>query len=289
MLQHVLVFVLVGFVAQFMGGALGMGYGITCTSMLLLAGLAPVAASTSVHATEVVTLVVVGISHWRLRNVDWGLTLRLALPGCIGAFVGAAVLTQLPMKASKPFMSALLIGLGVFVLARFLRGSAPVLQGRVARPRTRLLAPLGLGAGFVDATGGGGWGAITTSVLLGSGRVAPRLAVGSSDVAKGIVSLAALIGLLTGAGTEGLHPSIVLPLIAGGVVAGPIAAFLVTRLPARTLGILAGIAIIAINLPVAVVLAPASDRLLVALGTAVLALAIVLVTGRMTARQVRQA
>lgn len=279
-MEQILFFVLVGLIAQFLGGALGMGYGITCTSMLLLAGLSPVAASSSVHVTEVVTGLVAGFSHWRLNNVDWRLTSRLAIPGCIGALAGGHLLGKLSTASAKPVMAAMLIGLGVFVLVRFVRGKVKALHDGTSVPSAKFLSPLGLGAGFIDATGGGGWGALTTSTLLGTGRIAPRTAVGSADASKCIVSVAAVIGLVSGAGTHGIHPSVVLPLIAGGIVSAPIAAYVVTKLHARVLGILAGIVIIAVNLPVAVAVAPASAKWWVGGGTAVVAAALVLYAAR---------
>lgn len=278
-MDQILVLVLVGFAAQFLGGALGMGYGVTCTSMLLLAGLTPAAASTSVHATEVVTGIVAGLSHWKLRNVDVALVARLAVPGCVAALIGGHLLAQLSTKAAKPAMAALLIGLGVFVLVRFVRSdpTAPELPG--TPPGPRLTVPLGLTAGFIDATGGGGWGAITTSTMLGTGRVAPRIAVGSADAAKCLVSVAAVVGLASGgAGTA--QGSIVIPLIGGGVVAAPIAAYVVTRLKARSLGVLAGLAIIGVNLPLVVQGAPAAVEWAVALVSLIAAALVLLATLR---------
>lgn len=167
----------------------------------------------------------------------------------------------------------MLIALGLFVIARFtVRGGADAGEQPL---RCRFLAPLGLGAGFVDATGGGGWGALTTSTLLGTGRVLPRRAVGSADASKCVVSVAAVLGLVSGAGTHGVHPVVVAPLIAGGVVAGPIAAYVVTRMPTRRFGILAGVAIVVVNLPVAVGFVPSGGRWTVVAVT-------VLVTGGVT-------
>ncbi len=153
-MERLLVFAAVGLLAQLVDGALGMAYGVTSTTLLLSTGVTPAVASASVHLSEVGTTLASGLSHWRFGNVDWAVVLRIAVPGAIGGFVGANVLTSLSTESAVPWMAALLL-LGLYIISRFMFRQPPVLQmGR--RPGTRVLLPRGLFAGFVDATGGGG-------------------------------------------------------------------------------------------------------------------------------------
>src|SRR5690349_6636926 len=143
-MRKLLVLALVGFVAQLVDGSLGMGYGVTSSTMLVLAGLTPAAASASVHFSELGTNVASGVSHWRLKNVDWRVVARIAGPGAVGAFVGATVLSNLSTEAAAPVMAGILMALGIYIFVRFLIGIKPRLRGN---PSIKLLAPLGLFAG----------------------------------------------------------------------------------------------------------------------------------------------
>ena len=156
-LQRFLLLALFGLVAQLIDGALGMAYGLTSTTLLLASGLAPAVASASVHLAEVGTTLASGAAHWKLGNTDWKAVRWLALPGGVGAFAGATVLSNLDGDAARPWISLFLVVLGAYVLVRFafLGGRIQVRAGSLRRP---LLAPLGLVAGFLDAIGGGGWG-----------------------------------------------------------------------------------------------------------------------------------
>jgi uncharacterized protein len=244
-MRRLIVFALVGLAAQLVDGALGMGYGVTSTTLLLLAGLTPAAASASVHFSELGTNLASGLSHWRLRNADWRVVARIALPGAVGAFLGATVLSRLSTESARPVMSGILALLGVYVLARFILGIRPRLSS--TRPSLRFLAPLGVFAGFVDATGGGGWGPVATPALLADGRLQPRKVIGTVDTSEFAVSAAASIGFLVGLGAAGINWALALALLAGGVVAAPLAAYLVKVAPAHLLGVAVGGVILLTN------------------------------------------
>lgn len=150
-----------GFIAQLVDGSLGMAYGVTSTTLLLAVGLTPAIASASVHIAEVGTTAASGVSHWRFGNVDWSKIGWMAVPGAVGAFVGAMFLTSIPAELAAPFVAVFLFCLGGYVLARFAfhRGGSIVTKKAIPR---KFLSPLGLFAGFMDAVGGGGWGPIST-------------------------------------------------------------------------------------------------------------------------------
>jgi uncharacterized membrane protein YfcA len=166
-------------------------------------------------------------------------TLVLAAGYAIGAFIGAVILSSISADIAKPWMAGILLALGVYVLLRFTIGGAPRTRGR-SYVRGRYLAPLGFGAGLIDATGGGGWGPVSTPTLLATGKIEPRKVVGSVDTSEFLVALAASIGFIVGLGSQGIKPAIVLPLIAGGVLAAPLAAWLVQLMTARLLGAAVG-------------------------------------------------
>jgi uncharacterized protein len=237
-MRKLIVLAVVGLAAQLVDGALGMGYGVTSSSLLILVGLTPVAASAAVHFSELGTNIASGVSHWRLRNVDWQVVARIAGPGAVGAFLGATVLSSLSTEAARPIMSGILALLGVYILARFIIGIRPRLTAR--QPSLRFLAPLGVFAGFVDATGGGGWGPVATPALLADGRLQPRKVIGTVDTSEFAVSAAASIGFLVGLGAAGINWGFALALLAGGVVAAPLAAYLVKVAPAHLLGVAVG-------------------------------------------------
>ncbi|HSU36172.1 MAG TPA: sulfite exporter TauE/SafE family protein [Propionibacteriaceae bacterium] len=243
-MRQLIVLGLVGFAAQLVDGSLGMGYGVTTTTLLLLAGMTPAAASASVHLSELGTNIASGISHWRLRNVDWRVVARIAGPGAIGAFLGATVLSSLSTEAAAPVMSGLLALLGIYILIRFIVGIKPVIKKAIT---IKFLAPLGLVAGFVDATGGGGWGPVATPALLADGRLAPRKVIGTVDTSEFAVSGAASIGFLVGLGSAGIDWGFVIALLIGGLIAAPLAAVLVRYAPAHVLGVAVGGVILLTN------------------------------------------
>jgi uncharacterized protein len=243
--RKLIVVALVGLVAQLVDGGLGMGYGATSSTLLVLVGLTPLAASASVHFSELGTNLASGLAHWRLQNVDWSVVVRIAGPGAIGAFLGATVLSVLSTEWAKPLMSVILALLGIYIIVRFVVGIRPQLKKRLTTP---FLAPLGLFAGFIDATGGGGWGPVATPALLGGGRLEPRKVIGSVDTAEFAVSAAASLGFLIGIGASGIHWGFALALLAGGLVAAPLAAYLIKIAPAHLLGVAVGGLIVLTNL-----------------------------------------
>ncbi len=245
-LQKFLLLALFGLGAQLVDGALGMAYGLTSTTLLLAAGLAPAVASASVHLAEVGTTLASGAAHWKLGNTDWAAVRWLALPGGVGAFAGATLLSNLDGEAAKPWIALFLVSLGVYVLVRFafLGGSIKPREGSLRRP---LLAPLGLIAGFFDAVGGGGWGPISTPTLLASGRMQPRKVIGTVDTSEFVVAVCASIGFLLSLSHSIIAVPVVVALLVGGVIAAPIAAWLVRFLHPRILGATIGGVIVLTN------------------------------------------
>ena len=227
-----------GFAAQLVDGALGMGYGITSSTILLLIGLSPAAASASVHIAKIGTGASSGLAHHRFGNVDWKVVRRIGLPGGIGAFIGATVLSALSTESSRPLSSLFLFVLGIYVVMRYLAGGLRVL--RKGTPRLRFLIPLGLIGGFVDATGGGGWGPVATPALLADGRLAPNRVIGTVSASEFVVAVAASAGFIVGIGAAGVRLDYVAALLVGGLVAAPIAAYLVRHMNPRILGVIVG-------------------------------------------------
>jgi uncharacterized membrane protein YfcA len=246
-MRKLVLFAMVGVLAQLIDGALGMAYGLTSTTLLVAVGTAPAAASATVHLAELGTTAVSGVSHWRFGNVDWRTVRWMTFPGAIGAFLGAVVLSSLHGDTARPWVAAILSVLGVYVLFRFL-GKARGPRPQAGRPLPSvLLAPLGLGAGFLDAVGGGGWGPVGTPTLLAFGRLEPRKVIGSVDTGEFLVALGASLGFLVSLSWRQVSPTLVLLLLAGGLVAAPLAAWLVRRLAPRKLGVIVGAAILLTN------------------------------------------
>ena len=245
-MRKLIVLGVVGLIAQLIDGSLGMAYGVTSSTLLLAAGVAPAAASAAVHFSEIGTSLVSGASHHKLGNVDWRTVSILALPGFVGAFLGATLLSNLDAALAKPIVAVILLGLGSYVVYRFLRlgGARPTFKGH---PSAFFLAPMGLVAGTLDAVGGGGWGPVGTTSLLSSGRLEPRKVVGSIDTSEFVVAVGGSLGFLLALGSQGINWGYAVALLAGGVVAAPIAAWLVKHLAARVLGVAAGGLIILTN------------------------------------------
>ncbi|SCK58440.1 hypothetical protein H181DRAFT_05560 [Streptomyces sp. WMMB 714] len=245
-MRTLIVLALVGLGAQLVDGSLGMAYGVTSTTLLLAAGTNPAAASATVHLAEIGTTLASGASHWRFGNVDWRVVLKIGVPGAVGAFAGATFLSSLSTEIAEPAMSLILLALGVYVLTRFT--FVGLSSSNLGKPlRKRFLSPLGLVAGFVDATGGGGWGPVGTPAILASGRMEPRKVIGSIDTSEFLVSVAASVGFLAGLGHEGIELTWVAGLLIGGVIAAPLAAWLVRHIPPRVLGSAVGGIIVVTN------------------------------------------
>ena len=245
-MRQLVLLALVGLGAQLVDGSLGMAYGVTSTTLLLAIGTNPAAASATVHLAEIGTTLVSGLAHWRFGNVDWKVVAKIGIPGAIGAFAGATFLSSLSTETAAPVMSLLLLTLGVYILVRFT--TFGISRHNLGKPlRKRFLGPLGLVAGFVDSTGGGGWGPVGTPAILASGRLEPRKTIGSIDTSEFLVAVAASLGFLVGIGSAGIDFTWVLALLLGGVIAAPIAAWLVRHIPPRVLGSAVGGIIILTN------------------------------------------
>lgn len=245
-MRSLVLLTLVGLGAQLVDGSLGMAYGVTSTTLLLAIGTNPAAASATVHLAEIGTTLVSGAAHWRFGNVDWKVVAKIGIPGALGAFAGATFLSSLSTEAAAPLMSLILLALGLYILTRFTVAGLP--KGNLGKPlRKRFLAPLGLVAGFVDSTGGGGWGPVGTPAILASGRLEPRKTIGSIDTSEFLVAIAASLGFIVGIGSQGVNYTWALALLIGGMIAAPIAAWLVRHIPPRLLGSLVGGLIILTN------------------------------------------
>lgn len=244
--RSLILLAIVGAVAQLVDGSLGMAYGVTSSTLLLATGVAPAAASAAVHFSEIGTTLVSGFSHHKLGNVDWRTVGIIAVPGGLGAFAGATFLSSLPGDTAKPWVAALLLGLGIYVIYRFLAlgGRRPTFRGTLS---AAFLAPLGVVAGLMDAIGGGGWGPVGTTSLLSSGRLEPRKVVGSIDTSEFVVAVGGSLGFLFALGRQGIDFGYAAALLVGGVIAAPFAAWLVRHLAPRVLGVAAGGLIVLTN------------------------------------------
>lgn len=245
-----LLIAIAGLAAQLVDGGLGMGFGATSTTILvMLAGLGPAAASAVVHTAELGTTLASGVAHWRFGNVDWKVVAAIGVPGAVGAFVGATVLARLSTEAAQPVMSLILALIGLNLMIRFSRGLTQ--RKLAAKPHSKqFLGGLGLFGGFIDATGGGGWGPVTTSTLLAAGRSEPRRIVGTVNTAEFLVTAAATAGFAIGMWHDLVaNLAAVAALLVGGVIAAPIGAWLVSRLNPVLLGGVVGTLIVFLNLP----------------------------------------
>ncbi|WP_066798894.1 sulfite exporter TauE/SafE family protein [Sphingomonas soli] len=231
-LSDILPFILVGFAAQMVDGALGMAFGVISNTLLLSLGVPPAVASAGVHTVESFTTAVSGISHALHKNVNWKLFLRIAIPGMIGGALGAYVLSNIDGEAAKPFVLAYLISIGLYLLWRS-RHYPP------KEKAPKIVEPLGLTGGFLDAAGGGGWGPVVTSNLLVQGS-SPRTTIGTVNTAEFFVTVTISAAFITHLGWEAFTAATV-GLLIGGVVAAPFGALLAKRIEAKTLMLLVGV------------------------------------------------
>ena len=232
-------FFAVGLVAQLIDGALGMAFGVTATTFMLSFGISPVQASAMVHIAEIFTTAASGASHVAHRNIDWTIVKRIAVPGTIGGILGATVLVNIDGKVIAPFVAAYLALLGVVILVRALKMFTP------PQPQQRGMPVLGFVGGVLDAIGGGGWGPIVTSTLIGHGHV-PRLVIGSVNLTEFFVTVATSAAFVFTLGFADLVP--VIPLILGGLVSAPFAGYLTRIAPTRLLMVLVGCVILFLSL-----------------------------------------
>jgi len=236
-LFETLVFIfIVGFLAQLIDGALGMAYGVTSNSFLLSLGFAPAVASATVHTAEVFTTLASGISHLKLGNVDKKLFINLALPGSLTAIIGAYLLVNFPTGIIKDLVAVYLILMGGVII---LRGFGRNIFFR--KVNVRLLAGIG---GLLDAMGGGGWGPVVTSTLIANGED-PKKTIGSVNLSEFFVTITQSMTFFILLGI--VKPEAVIALLIGGVVAAPLAAYICRKAPTKTLLILVGLLIIALN------------------------------------------
>jgi uncharacterized protein len=255
-MRDLLLFAVAGFAATFVDGALGMGFGPTSSSILLGSGLEPAAASTCVNIAKLVTGVASAIAHWRLRNIDRGLVLALAVPGSIGAVLGVTVLSSVDGATIRPYLTVLLTLVGVRILIRFTGAptaarrsepsAEPAFDGTVTRnPRGTPIAALlgGVTNGLVGA-----WGPVVTPYLLNR-AVRPRFAIGSVNTAEVAVASASAFTLIGSLGVAGIDGRVLLSMLAGGVVAAPLAAWVIRYVPARPMGIAVAILLLVTNAP----------------------------------------
>lgn len=230
-IYSLLPFVLIGFAAQLVDGALGMAFGVISNTLLLWIGVPPAAASAGVHTVETFTTAVSGISHVVHRNVNWRLFLRLMIPGVIGGVLGAYVLSNIDAGVARPFILVYLSAIGVYLLWRGLH--FPPQQRE-----PRIVEPLGLVGGFLDAAGGGGWGPVVTSNLLVQGAV-PRTTIGTVSTAEFFLTTTISATFISQLGWEAFTMA-TLGLLIGGVLAAPLGAILAKRIAAQRLMMLVG-------------------------------------------------
>ena len=219
-------FILIGFAAQLVDGALGMAYGQISSTLLISLGVPPAMASAGVHTAETFTTAVSGISHTAHRNVDWRLFFRLVIPGVIGGILGAYVLTAVDASVAKPFVLAYLTALGLYL---FYRG----VMHRHTERRPKIVSPLGLVGGFLDAAGGGGWGGIVTSNLLVQGSN-PRKTIGTVNTAEFFVTITISATFVATLGWKAFTTATI-GLLIGGVAAAPFGAWIAKRVNADSL------------------------------------------------------
>lgn len=236
-----ILFIIIGFAAQIIDGTLGMAYGVSCRTFLkTVAGLPSALASAVVHVAEVPTTLASGLSHIKLRNVDKSLFLHLAIPGVIGGVIGAWFLYSIG-DALEPFIDAYLIVMGFVILRKALQ------KHHKERHIGKDIYPLGLAGGFLDATGGGGWGPVVTSTMLAVGHDVKKT-IGTVNTVEFFVTLAETTTFLVLLRDFTAYLQPVLGLIIGGVCAAPIAAWICKKIPVRPLLAIVGILIIVLNL-----------------------------------------
>lgn len=234
---------LVGFAAEVVAGSMGMGYGVICTTILLILNVPPPVVSASIHSAESFTSAAGTISHWQLGNVNKKLTKALAIPAIIGAVIGALALSYVGekyAKATKPFIAAYTMYLGI----RILKNAFAKKEAGQKKDSTNITA-LGLVGGFIDSFGGGGWGPLVTGTFIKNGHT-PRYVIGSSTFAKCILTVASAITFIFTIGIH--HWNIVAGLLIGGIITAPFSAMLTAKLPTKRMFVIVGIVVIIMSL-----------------------------------------
>ena len=234
---------LVGFGAEVVAGSMGMGYGVICTSLLLILNVPPPVVSASIHSAEAFTSAAGSISHWQLGNVNKKLVKALDIPAIIGAVIGALLLTYVGekyAKITKPFIAAYTIYLGIKILQNAFKKKKVNHQKKKSN-----ITVLGLIGGFIDSFGGGGWGPLVTGTFIKNGRT-PRFVIGSSTVAKCILTVASAVTFIFSIGIS--HWNVVAGLLIGGIVTAPFSAMLTAKLPTKKMFVAVGIVVIVCGL-----------------------------------------
>lgn len=233
---------LVGVFAEVVAGSMGMGYGVICTTTLLFLGIPPHAVSASIHSAESFTTAAGSISHVKLKNVSKSLVKKLAIPAIIGAIIGAVSLTYLGeyySKITKTVISFYTLYLGIQILSNAFKPK----QNKALKKKTNLTR-LGVIGGFIDSFAGGGWGPLVTGTLI-KNSFTPRFAVGSSTVAKFILTVTAAVTFFLTLGIQ--HWNIILGLLIGGIITAPFSAMLTAKLPVKNMFIIIGTLVIVMS------------------------------------------
>ena len=233
---------LVGVFAEVVAGSMGMGYGVICTTTLLFLGIPPHAVSASIHSAESFTTAAGSISHIKLKNVSKSLVKKLAIPAIIGAIIGAVSLTYLGeyySKITKTVISFYTLYLGIQILSNAFKPK----QNKALKKKTNLTR-LGVIGGFIDSFAGGGWGPLVTGTLI-KNSFTPRFAVGSSTVAKFILTVTAAVTFFLTLGIQ--HWNIILGLLIGGIITAPFSAMLTAKLPVKNMFIIIGTLVIVMS------------------------------------------
>lgn len=237
---------MIGFLAQIVDGTLGMGYGVTSSSLLISLGIPPVIASASIHTSEVFTTLVSGVSHFKFGNIRKDLLWPLISFGIAGGTLGACGLVKLPLQPIKLAVGLILLSMGGLIFYRFLFRHRRINSGMKVYSVNRLRA-LGFFAALIDAISGGGWGPICTSTLVATGTE-PNKAVGSVNLAEFFITVVITSTFIVLIGPGNFRWDLAFALLIGGVIAAPLAAFSCKRLPKRLLGILVGIMVMILSL-----------------------------------------
>lgn len=231
-------FIIIGFIAQIIDGTLGMGYGVSSTSFLLSFGISPAMASASVHTAEIFTTGVSGFSHWKFKNVNKKLLFLLVFPGAIGAILGSLLLVYFDGNVLKPFMAIYLLIMGLRIMFK-------AFAKKKQKTIFKQYSILGFVGGFLDSSGGGGWGPVVTSTLIGAGRT-PSITIGTVNTAEFIIAFVSSVVFAISLSFN--YWQIIIGLILGGIIAAPVAAFLCQKIKTKTALILVGLLIIFLSL-----------------------------------------
>lgn len=238
-MHKLFIFALAGFLAQLIDGSLGMGFGASSSSILLTFGIAPAIASATIHFSEIATTAASGTSHLKFENVHKPTLIKLAIPGAITAFIGAAFLSNIHSNLIKPFIAVFLLTMGLYILYQFLFKRNEQLSNDINPDKGGRfsMVPQGAVAGFLDAVGGGGWGPVNTPLLLAQKKLEPRYAIGTVSASEFFVTLSASLGFIIFLGWSQINWGLVVSLSVGGMLAAPIAAWFVKILPMNILAV----------------------------------------------------